>query len=246
LPPALQRLFFYIFAIFPLLYFVIGDFPATARLQNAFATPILFHTLFCLLIACMIWQIVVLIGQALAFSYMQNNASAQVLMLYGLSLSTAVGAIAFSIITVVVLPNHRPLQQISQHWILSALIYPLTLIFQGFLVASTWVGSFGKFLKSVSPASSLNAVLVTITAVGSSASVPATSGEAVVGMGVGKIIPDPPAAETTSLLLRYSKVLQNWFSFLPVGANTDQYRANFENTTKDNTNTDQWGPRAAQ
>lgn len=113
LPPTLQRLFFYIFAILPLLYFVIGDFPSTARLQNAFATPIVFHTLICLLIVCMIWQVVVLFRQASGFPYIRDKWNAQALMLYGFSLMTGIGALAFSAITFVALPHHRPLQQIS-------------------------------------------------------------------------------------------------------------------------------------
>ena len=71
----LQRLLFFLFVIPPLLFFVIGDFPFTARLQNAFATPIVFRTLIYLLIASTLRQIEILIGQALALSDMRNNES---------------------------------------------------------------------------------------------------------------------------------------------------------------------------
>jgi hypothetical protein len=143
LPPRLQRFLFIIFAIPPLLFFVIGDFPSTARLQHASTTPIVFHTLICLLIACMIWQFVILIGQASAFLYMRNNESAQALMLHGLSLSTAVGALVFSIIILLVVPNHRPLQQIGQYCVLCNLLgsSPLASILTAFTMVETSVGT---------------------------------------------------------------------------------------------------------
>jgi hypothetical protein len=105
-----------VFALPPLLYFVIGDFPFTARLQKEFTNAIVFHTLIGLLIACILWQVMVLTGQASAFSYKRGNEGTQALILYGLSLTTTVGALVFSIVSLMVLPHHKPLQQIGQNW----------------------------------------------------------------------------------------------------------------------------------
>jgi len=243
LPPALQRFLLTVFAIPPLLFFVIGDFPSTARLQDTLATPTVFRALICLLIASTIWQVVVLVGQALALSYMRNNESIQGAILYYLSLWTAVGAIIFSLIALAVLPNHGPLQQIRQDRILSALVYPLTLVIDGFMVVVMSVSSFVKSLENISVTSIFPAVLVTITSVGSSASVPATSGEAAVGTGIGEVVPDPPAAETTSLLLRYAPALQKWLSYIVWDGNTEKARSNFDNTWK---SADPKNPNAGQ
>jgi hypothetical protein len=88
-----------VFALPPALYFVIGDFPFTARLQKEFANAIVFHSLIGLLIACIIWQVVVLIREASAFSYKRDHEGTQALILYGLSLTTTVGALVFSIVS---------------------------------------------------------------------------------------------------------------------------------------------------
>jgi len=90
-----------------------------------------FRALECLLIAGVLRQVLVLVGQALAFSYMRNKESAHALVLRGLSLSTAVGALLFSIITILGLPNHHALQQIIQYpnqWSAFALSNALTSI----------------------------------------------------------------------------------------------------------------------
>jgi RsiW-degrading membrane proteinase PrsW (M82 family) len=121
LPRGLLRVLLVVFALPPALYFVIGDFPFTARLQKEFANAIVFHSLIGLLIACIIWQVVVLIREASAFSYKRDHEGTQALILYGLSLTTTVGALVFSIVSLLVLPHHKPIQQIGQDWnILSA------------------------------------------------------------------------------------------------------------------------------
>ena len=163
----LQRLLVFLFVIPPLLFFVIGDFPFTARLQNAFATPIVFHTLIYLLIASTMRQVGILVGQALALSDMRNNESAQTAILYGLSLSTTVGALVFSVMSLVALPNHGPLQQISQYsntwfnWAVSKILTATQLSFANLAIA--------------------NALPMFLTTMG-------TPGEALLGGTVGKIL----------------------------------------------------------
>ena len=264
-----QLVWLVVLALPPALFFVIGDFPWTARLQTALATRLVYHTLLCLLIASMIWQILVLIGQTRGLSYMRRNGSAQALLLYGLSLSTAVGALVFSLISLVALRNHSPLQQIGQCFdglFNFSLSNALTLVGIGLLLGGAALllplvgSSLAPLFLMLSAAAELGSVytdfnpnqsaphipdlsmpspevwaasvLVMINSVGDAASVPTTPGEAVVSIGVEAAVPDPPAAETTSVLLRNIQALRNLFSYVVWDGNTEKATRNFDKTWK--------------
>ena len=119
---------------------------------------------------------------------MRNNESTQTAILYGLSLSTTVGALVFSIMCLVALPNHGPLQQISQYsntwfnWAVSKILTATQLSFANVAIA--------------------NALPMFLTTMG-------TPGEALVGGTVGKILSLFQSSPLDFLPILNSK---NWFA----------------------------------
>ncbi len=109
----LQVIFLSLLALPPLLYFVVGDFPATAGLQDVFAQPIVFPALIVLLVAGMIWQGGMLIRHISRLPQVLEHASPWAIPMNAFGLLTTLGAIGFGAIGVIIsLTGHDPLQPI--------------------------------------------------------------------------------------------------------------------------------------
>ena len=135
----LRRVIFPLLVIPPLSCFVIGDFPATASLQRAFADPQVFRVLSWLLMAGIVIQVLVLAHSAAAFRSMLNRAHVQVLLLSGLSLYATLGGLVFGAASLLTSPGHKPLQQISAYpnlWSAFAGSNMLTAVLVGLLLGS--------------------------------------------------------------------------------------------------------------
>lgn len=118
---------------------MIGDFPATARLQRAFNDLAVFRGLVWLLVAGMIFQAAFLVHSASTFRSILNKANAHAVLLSGLSLCVTFGTLALGTASLMASPGHKPLQQISAYPNLGSafsLSNPLTGILLALAVAS--------------------------------------------------------------------------------------------------------------